>query len=670
MVSSTLASPGIGSGLDVAAIVDKLMSVERKPLEALAVQQSTIQTRISAYGAVKSALAALQTAVGGLKGPAFRALTTQLSDASLGTVATGSGARAGTHAIEVLTLAAAHRIASGGYATTADTVGTGTLTFRFGTWSGGSFAPNADAATATVSIAAGQSSLAGIRDAVNAAKIGVSASIVDDGSAAGKRLVFTSSSGAAMSLKVDVADDDGNALDAAGLSALAYDPAGSAGAGRNMTQKVAAQDATLRIDGIDIAKPTNVIADAIEGVTLTVAKTNAGAPATLNVFAGTGAGLAAADAFVKAYNDVQKTIATLTKFDTDRQAGSVLTGDATVRMVQSQLRAIVGGAVGGLDQAGNALTTLSQAGIRTAADGTLTLDAAKLGRLLETDAAAVERLFATLGTATDALVSVTGSGAKTAAGNHAVSITQLATRGTLAGSAPAGLTVVAGVNDTLQATVDGVAVTVTLSARTYASAAALATEVSGRLNGAKALRDAGASVAASASGGTITLTSARYGAASSVAVSGSAATDLFGAAPVATAGLDVAGTIGGVAATGSGRALTGAAGTPADGLKLEIAGGALGDRGSVRFGRGLAGQLDTLLAQLLGSDGAVATKTEGVQASLKLLDRRKAALEDRLERVEAAYRRQYAALDTTLATLSSTSSYLAQQLANLPKIGE
>lgn len=670
MATSPLASPGIGSGLDVNSIVEKLMALERRPLDAIATQQSAYQSRISAYGAVKSALGALQGAVANLKGATFRSLTAQFSDTSLGSVATGTGAVPGTHSIEVLTLAQAHKIASGGFASGTDTVGTGTLTFRFGTWSGGTFTASASAATGSVTIAAGQSSLTGIRDAVNAAKIGVTASIVDDGSAAGKRLVFTSASGAASSLKVDVADDDGNALDAAGLSQLAYDPAGTAGAGRNMSQVVAAQDATLKVDGIAIAKPTNVVADALEGVTLTLAKAAPGTTATLSLAPATMAGTAAMDAFVKAYNDVQKTIATLTKYDAAKQAGSVLTGDATVRTIQSQLRGLVAGTVAGASGATGELAALSQVGIKSAADGTLSLDTAKFGALLASDPAGLERLFAALGTPSDALVRYAAAGTKTRPGEYAVEVTQLATRGTLVASAAASLTITAGVDDTLTATLDGVTATVTLSAKTYASAADLAAEVAGKLNGAKAFRDAGASVAVGAAGGLLTLTSARYGSASAIALSGNAATALVGGAPVATAGRDVAGSIGGVAALGTGRFLTAATGTDAEGLKLEVSGGATGARGSVRYTEGIGARLDALIGQMLGTSGVVASKTDGVQASLKLLDKRKVALEARMERVEAAYRRQYTALDTTIATLSAQSSYLAQQLANLPKIGE
>ena len=667
MATPPLASTGIGSGLDVNAIVEKLMAVERRPLDALQAQQATFKSRISAYGALKSALSALQGTVRSLTGGAFNAKSASLSDTSLGTLAAGASAVAGSHSIEVSTLAQAHRVASSGFTSEADAVGSGTLTFSFGTWSGTTFTPNASAATGVVTIGPGQSSLAGIRDAVNAAKVGVTASIVDDGSAAGKRLVFTSASGAAMSLKVGVGDDDGNALDSAGLSQLAYDPAATAGAGRNMTQTVQAQNATLTVDGIPISKPTNVVADAIAGVTLTLTKTNVGAPATITVSPDAKASIAAVEAFIKSYNDLQGLVTNLTKYDTTQQKGSVLTGDATVRTIQSRLRSLAGGSISGPLASASELASLSQVGIKSAVDGTLTLDSAKLTALLASDAQGVQRLFSALATSSDSLVTYSASTAKTQTGDYAVTVTQLASRGTLVGSAVAGLTITAGVNDTLTATIDGVSTTVTLTAGTYANAEALAAEVAGRLNGTTEIRNAGSSVAVTASGGVLTLTSNRLGSASNVALGGTAATNLVGAGAIATAGVDVAGTIGGIAATGAGKMLTAAVDSPADGLKVIVEGGALGARGSVRFTRGIGSMFESLLEGFVEDDGLVDAKSDGVQASVATLDKRKIQLEARLELIEAAYRRQYMALDATIARMSATSEYLTQQLANLPK---
>ena len=122
-------------------------------------------------------------------------------------------------------------------------------------------------------------------------------------------------------------------------------------------------------------------------------------------------------------------------------------------------------------------------------------------------------------------------------------------------------------------------------------------------------------------------------------------------------------------AVGSGRSLVGGTGSPAEGLAVAIAGGVLGPRGTVSYARGAGYALDQVLTGLLATTGAVQTRTDGLQGSIKDMDKRKDVLQARLDRVQAAYLRQFNALDTQLAQLSAMSTYLAQQLANLPKIG-
>jgi flagellar hook-associated protein 2 len=668
-ITPTLSSPGIGSGLDVSGIVDKLMAVERAPLDQLGKAETAVQSRISAYGTLKSSLAALQAAVKSLTTPsAFRSMTAQIANTAVGTATVGDGAVAGSYRLEVTQLAQSQKLASAGFASVSDVVGSGSLTFTFGTFAAGAFTPSATAGARTVTIPAGADSLVAVRDAVNAANIGVTASIINDGSAAGQRLVFSSTgSGAANSLRITASDADGTDTDASGLSRLAFDPAAIAGSGKNMTETVAAQDALLTVDGVAIRSATNAVKDAIAGVTLNIASASPGAPTTVTIAQSAGPAGAAVSAFVKAYNEVQATITNLTKYNAATKTASVLTGDGTVRAVQTQLRSLIGGTITG---ASATLNTLSLVGIKSTTDGQLAMDSAKFNAALAADPRAVERLFAAAGSATDALVGYTGSTAKTVAGTYDVAVTQLAARGTLVASASAGLTITAGVDDALTATVDGHTVSVTLGAGTYASAAALAAEVASKVNGALAQAAAGTSVTIAETAGVLTFTSALYGSGSTVALSGSAAATLVGATPTATAGLDVAGSIGTVTAVGSGQSLVGATGSPAEGLKLTITGGVLGARGTVSYARGAGYALDQVLTSLLASTGAVQTRTDGLQGSITEMDKRKDVLQARLDRVHAAYLRQFNALDTQLAQLSATSNYLAQQLANLPKIGD
>ena len=318
---------------------------------------------------------------------AMRKLTATLGDPAVATATAGTSARPGSYSLTVTQLAQAHKIASAGFAGTTDTVGSGTLTFEFGSFAAGAFTANPDATSGTVAIGAGQNTLAGIRDAVNAAGIGVTATIVNDGSASGNRLVFTSqATGAASSLRVTVADGDATNTDASGLSQLAYDPAAAAGSGRNLSEIVVARNALLTLDGIDITKPSNTITDAIDGVTLKLAKTNVGTPTTLSV-AYDDSGIAdKVQGFVKAYNDLSATIAKLTSYDPATNKGAALTGDSGVRGIQMQLRAALGTT---LAEAGLSLNALWQVGVKFKDGNVLTVDTVKLEQAVGTDAGGV-----------------------------------------------------------------------------------------------------------------------------------------------------------------------------------------------------------------------------------------------------------------------------------------
>lgn len=654
-----LSSPGIGSNLDVNSIISQLMALERRPLAALDKKEAGFQAQLTAYGSLKGALSSFQSAVKALAVPArFTASKASVADATVLSASTGSSAAAGSYGIQVTALAQAHKLKTGTtFTSTSETLGSGTLTLQFGTYSGGTFTANADKAAATITIAAGQNSLAGVRDAINAANAGVTAGIVNDGS--GNLLVLSSKdSGTANALKITVTDDDGNNTDAAGLSRLAYDA--STGGTANMAQTQAAQNATAIIDGITVSKASNTITDAIEGVTLNLLK--AGGPTTLTVAKDTAGTKAAVESFVKSYNDAAKALKDLSAYNAAAKQGAVLQGDATVRTIQSQLRAVLNGA---LTTAGGGLTTLSDIGVSFQKDGTLALDATKLQKAMDDPSKDLSTLFAAVGKPTDSLVAFAGSTAETKAGSYALNVTQVATQGKAVGAVTLGgaTTITAGVNDTLAVNIDGIAATVTLGAGSY-TAAQMAAELQSKINGAIGLSAAGIAVAVSQSGGVLTITSGRYGSASSATVTGgSAQADLFGAT-TNTAGVDVAGTIGGLAASGSGQTLTGAG--DAIGLKLTVRGGATGDRGVVNYAQGYAYQLDRLIQQQLDSGGVLAGRTDGINRSVRDIDNRREALERRLEMIEKRYRAQFTALDTMISSMTKTSDFLAQQLNNLP----
>lgn len=663
---ASISSPGLGSNLDVNSIVSQLMAVERQPLTALDTKEASFQAQLSAFGSLKSSLTTFQTALQGLNDVnKFQAFKASIGDSSVASVAAANNAATGNHSLEVSKLANAQKLVAAGVASAATSIGSGTLTIEFGTISGGTFnattgqytgaAFTADGAGAkTITIGAANDTLSGIRDAINAAKIGVTASIVNDGSGTPYRLsLAVNDTGAAKSVRISVAGD------AALSNLLAHDASGT----QNLAETATASNAEFKLDGVSISKAKNSVSDALEGVTLNLLKTNIGAATQISIVRDSTGAKSAADSLVKSYNELNTMMKNLGAYNAAAKQGSILQGDVTLITLQARIRATLTDALKG---AAGSYNNLSQIGIAFTKEGTLTLDATKFQAAVEAAPNDIATLFAAVGRASDGAVRYDSATAATKPGSYALNVTRLASQGTQVGSAAANLTITAGVNDSFTANVDGKSAVITLAAKTYASATDLAREVQSKINGAGAIAADGVSVTVTESGGILTLTSARYGSSSSVQISsGNALADLLGGAPVTTAGEDVAGTINGVTATGSGRFLTDLGGGASAGLKIEVTGGALGDRGVVKFSRGYAAQLDTLITSFIDTKGAIAARTDGINASIKSLDNRRQEMQRRLVDVEARIRAQFTALDTLVAKMNTTSQFLTQQLAKL-----
>lgn len=667
---ASISSPGIGSGLDISSIVEQLVSAERVPVESrLNTKEATYQAELSAYGALKSTLSSFKGSLASLTSfENFQSLRASSSDSSVISASVSDGALTGNYSIEVSDLAKAQTIASKAFADTTTTVGEGTLTFQFGTYDSGgnTFTPNADKGIKTVDISSTDGSLVGIRDAVNDADIGVSASIINDGS--GYRLVFNSDdTGAANSLKVTVSDSsDASDTDDAGLSQLAYDPTATVGAGKNLEEKVTAQDAAFTVNGISVTSSSNEISSVIDGLTLNLKDVTSGTPVSVSVSTSTSNITKNVEAFVTAFNDMVKTINSLTSYNADTKQAGILLGDSVTRGVTSQIRNILSSAVAGLD---GAYRSLADIGITTQAGGTLALDSSKLSDAIKADPAVVGKLFAAAGTTDDPLITYLDSSDSSVVGEYAVNITQVATRGSYTGAATSGFPLtINDDNDTFSIKVDGTqSAIITLSQKVYASGEELASEIQSRINGDSALSDAGITVAVEFVTDHFVITSDRYGSESSVEIANvdtTTAATLGLSDGAGTDGVDVAGTIGGVAAIGSGQVLTGQGN--AAGIRLEVAGGATGSRGSLVFSRGIADQLNSLLEGYLDSDSLIDARTEGLSNRIDDITEQREKLARRLEMLEQRYLTQFTALDTLLGQLQSTGSYLTQQLASLP----
>lgn len=495
---ASISSPGIGSGLDVTGIVSKLMAIESQPLQALDKKEASYQAQLSAFGSLKGTLSALQSSLTALgSASAFNTMKTSVSDSTVFSASAGTNATSGSYSVEVKTLAQAQKLSSTTFANTSAPVGTGSITIQFGTYDSvnNTFTVNPDKSSTSITINPNSNSLTGIRDAINSAKAGVTASIVNDGT--GNRLVISSNdTGQANSMKITVSDADGANGDANGLSQLAYDPTTAAGAGKNMTQTMAAQNATATIDGMFITKASNTITDAIQGVTLNLTKAVPGTTNTLTVSQDTTAAQTAIQGFVKAYNDAINALKQASAYNADTKTAAILQGDATVRTITTQLQNAVSSP---LSTSAGGFQRLSDVGISVQRDGTLQIDNTKLTAAFNDPNNDITGLFASLGKTSDSLISFSSSNNKATPGTYNINITQIASQGKLTPSAAPSTLTIDNTNQNLTVAVDGTSASIALTAGKY-TLQQLASELQSKINGSTTLSKAGSSVTVSVDG--------------------------------------------------------------------------------------------------------------------------------------------------------------------------
>ena len=391
---ATISSAGIGSGLDVNSIVTKLMAVEQAPLTRLQTAAAVLDTRISAFGQIKSQLSALSDVATRLASKTSweaKAATSSNTDAVTASVSDASQASPTSFSIEVQQLAKAQSVASAALATGTST-GTGTLTLAFGKWTAGSFAPDTASTPLTINIATGEDSVAAVAAKINAAQAGVVATVVTDTS--GQRLLLRSKgTGEASGFRVQTQDDDGVNTDDAGLSRLAFDPEAGAfgmGAAAQATITQYGQNAKATINGIPVGSESNTLSGAVPGLDLKLAKVTTAA-VEVKIAVDETAITKLANDFVTAYNAANQLLNQLTAYDAENKQGALLQGDATTLSLQNALRRLLATNNG----ATASLASLSDVGIGVVrnGDGNIALDSSKFSAALKKPAE-LQTLFA------------------------------------------------------------------------------------------------------------------------------------------------------------------------------------------------------------------------------------------------------------------------------------
>jgi flagellar hook-associated protein 2 len=351
---ATISSPGIGSGLDVNSIITQLMAIERKPLAQLETDQTKIQSQISEVGKIKSALSKFRDLAGKLASTDFWKQTTGTSGSSAVGITTSSTANAASFTVEVTTLARAQAIAAPAVASSTATLGSGTLTIQR--------AGGGDPFNITID---GADTLAAIRDKINAAGAGVTASILNDGT--GARLMMRSN-----------ATGTDNAftttVSGTGLDGLTFNAATQTGGATRAQQAV---NAAAIVNGLPVTSASNTLTDVLDGVTLTLNAQTTG-PVTIGVAPDTDALKKTLTDFATAYTELAKLISTDTKYDATSKKAGPLQGDSAIVGLQGRLRAMTGASSG----ASTAFKRLSDVGFEMQQDGSLSVNATRLDKAL------------------------------------------------------------------------------------------------------------------------------------------------------------------------------------------------------------------------------------------------------------------------------------------------
>ncbi|PIQ11942.1 MAG: flagellar hook protein [Hydrogenophilales bacterium CG_4_9_14_3_um_filter_59_35] len=375
-----ISSAGIGSNLDVNTIVSQLMAIEQKPLTTLNTKEAKFQAQLSTYGTIKGALSSLQSAVQGLTSSStYTSMSASVSDATILSASATSSAAVGSYSIAVSQLAMNHAVRSNVNYATEDTFKGGTLAIQIG----GGTAVN-------VAIADG-STLADISSAINSANVGVSASVINDGTT--NRLVLTSNttgSVGAITISVTQTGTGGTPVSPGVVQNLNdFNTVGG-----SLVDLQAATNAQFSVNGLAITRSSNTVTDVIGGVTLNLTKAGTiASPVTTNltVSRNTGAVAGAIGAFVNAYNVAAKQLKSVSAYDATNKQASILTGDSTVRNIQSKLSSLLQTSLSGI---AGGIRSLSDIGITLQKDGTLATDTTKLQAALNDPTQDVASLFA------------------------------------------------------------------------------------------------------------------------------------------------------------------------------------------------------------------------------------------------------------------------------------
>ena len=346
-MSSPITLSGFGT-FDAASLINSLLQQASQPITVLAQQQNAVQSKLSAIRVLSQNVLNLRSAADDLVDPTLFSSVSATSSNNTAVAATAAnGAQTGNYDVQIGTLARPAVVQSHtGYAALDTVIGTGSITINVGS-----------ANNSPITIDSDHQTLSGVRDAINAANVGVTASIVKTNSGATPYyLVLTSkTSGASNTISLNGT-----------LNSSAF----------TLDSTQTPQSASLTVNGVSVTSDSNTVVDAIPGVTLTLNQANSSSQ--VSVSTATNLIKSKINAFVSAYNTLNTFFGMQSQYNTNTQSSGVLSGDSTLAAVRNGVHDIAIGSV----STGGLYSTLTDLGIEFQKDGSLTVDDATLSDAL------------------------------------------------------------------------------------------------------------------------------------------------------------------------------------------------------------------------------------------------------------------------------------------------
>jgi flagellar hook-associated protein 2 len=413
-------------------------------------------------------------------------------------------------------------------------------------------------------------------------------------------------------------------------------------------------DAAVRIDGTLIMRSSNTIADAIPGVTLNLLAAAPGSPADVTIAHDTASMVGAVKALVSAYNATGAFVKSQTS-STGQLPYSV--------SLRSSFRSLTDSLLEDVPGVNGAFDNLNQVGVSIDKNGVFSVDTDALTKALTTNMSDVKALFARTVNATSGLTFMSDT-SKTQSGTYAVNVTTPASQATLLGLGFTGSYVDSGTPDQISIVDGATLATASVSLATGDDITAIVDKLNAAFTAQKMSVIAQATV-----DGQLQIASKGYGNSARLSFSydtGAAnAQSQLGISAGSVAGVDIAGTIDGVAAVGLGQRLTAAAGTNAEGLSMLYT-GALAYTGSVTYSLGMAGMMSNFADAIARSgDGLVADMTDSIQHQIDTLTARSADIQTRLDQRKQTLTQQFTKMEAALAVMQAQSTALANQIKAL-----